>query len=291
MILYILYRIGYFIANAIPVKVSYGLGCLVANAHYYFSAKDRSAVLNNLRVIDNGRHDEKELRPMAREVFGNFAKYLVDFFRFHKIDQEYINKFIKIDGLENLDKGLSGGKGVIVLSAHMGNWELGGFIMSLLRNPLSAVVLTHKNKRINDFFRRQRTISKLKPVEIGMSLRSCYNVLKTNGLLALLGDRDFSNRGLYINFFGKKTLIPKGPAAFSCRMGSCIVPTFMIREKDDTFRLIMEPPIYPDTRQEEKESIKVLVDKYSGVIESYVRKYPTQWYMFREVWNGNAKTL
>ncbi len=287
MILYFLFRIGYFIANTLPLNAAYWVACLLADIHYNFSRKDREAVMSNLRVIAGDIPGDKQLRAMANDVFRNFARYLVDFFRFSKINDEYIIKNVKIMGLENIDKGLSMGKGVIALSAHIGNWELGAQILSMMRPPMKAVVLTHRNKLVNDFFTKQRTVGYLKPIEIGISLRNCYKILKSNGILALLGDRDFSKNGLCLKFFGKRTLIPKGPAVFSHRLGSCIVPCFMIREKDNTFSFMFEPPIYPDKDKDEDSCVRSLAEKYTSTIESYVKKYPTQWYMFREAWNGD----
>lgn len=292
MIFYLLYRIGFYLAITLPIRVSYRIACAVADLYYLISRKDRAAVIQNLKVIFNNKTcDEKELQRMARDVFRNFAKYLVDFFRFSKIDQEFIKEFVKVEGLDNIDIGLSKGKGVIALSAHIGNWELGGFVLASIGYPLSAVVLTHRHKKVNEFFTRQRLLGNLKPIEIGFSLRSCYSVLKNNCLLAVLGDRDFSKNGFRVDFFGKKTIIPKGPSLFSYRIGSAIVPTFMIREKDDTFRLIFEKPIFPSSNEDESREIERLTRQYLAVIESYVRSYPTQWYMFREVWNHNDKKL
>lgn len=289
MILYGLYRIGSFISLTLPLKVSYFLAYLVACICHRIYGDSREAVYSNLKVVMGDSCDDKKLRSMTKKVFVNFAKYLVDFFRFSIMDGEYIKKFVKVEGLSNVDDALLKGKGVILLSAHIGNWELGGLVMGALRPPVSAVVLTHKNKEINDFFTRQRLMANFKPIEIGITLRACFSVLKNNGLLALLGDRDFSKSGMYTNFFGKPALIPKGPAVFSCRLGSIIIPTFMIREPDDTFRLIMEKPIYPVMQGDEEKSVKKLMEEYSAVIESYVRRYPDQWYMFREVWNNNGK--
>lgn len=284
MFLYILYRIGYAIANRFPLGVVYWLSCRIADLHFAVSKKDRDAVLSNLRVICSPGCPDMELGIMAREVFRNFAKYLVDFFRFLKIDDNYIASRVKIEGLENIDAGLAAGKGVIILSAHIGNWELGGLILSLKRHPMKAVVLTHKNKLINDFFTAQRSIGNMRPIEIGMSLRGCYEILSRNGLLALLGDRDFFNNGIHVKFFGRDILVPKGPAVFSYRLGSCMVPGFMVREKGDSFRLIFESPIYPDTAKDEASSVMDLAEKYSAIIERYVRTYPTQWYVFQEAW-------
>jgi KDO2-lipid IV(A) lauroyltransferase len=285
MAYYLMYRFGYFLAMTLPLKTSYAIACFISDICYLFSPSDRKAVIENLRVV-TGKSDERELDIMAREVFRNFGKYLVDFFRFTKIDDEYLRRFIKIEGLDNIDNALAKGRGVIALSAHIGNWELGGFALSLIRHPMMAVVLTHKNKRVNDFFTRQRTISKLIPVEIGLSLRGCYGVLKSNGLLALLGDRDFSSSGIRMNFFGKDAVMPRGPAVFSARLGAEIVPSFMVREKDDTFRMFFEPPIELPVSGDEESRVREIMRRYIAVIEKYVALYPTQWYMFKRAWNG-----
>jgi len=287
MRLYILFRIGYFIANVLSLKNAYRAACIFADIHYNLSRKDREAVMKNLRIITGNKTSDRELRVMAKDVFRNFAKYLVEFFRFSRINDDYIRKNVKITGLENVDKGLSAGKGAIALSAHIGNWELGAQVLSMMRPPMKAVVLTHRNKLVNDFFTKQRTVGKLKPVEIGITLRKCYKILNGNGILALLGDRDFSKNGLYLNFFGKRTLIPKGPAVFSHRLGSCIVPCFIVREKNDKFSFVFEPPIYPEKDKDEESCVRSLAEKYTATIEKYVRKYPTQWFMFREAWNGD----
>lgn len=288
MILYILYRIGVFLALALPLRISYFMAALIADAYCCLSAEDRKAVVANLRVVLGDTVGDKKLQEMAREVFKNFAKYLVDFFRFTKIDKDYIARFVRLEGLERIDAARARGKGAILLSAHIGNWELGGAALSLSGYPVSAVVLTHQNKKINDFFTRQRLKGKMRPIEIGASLKACYRTLKGNGLLALLGDRDFTKNGLSIEFFGKTTLIPKGPAVFAYREGAAILPTFMVREPDDTFRLFIGEPIYADRQQSEELAVVELAKRYLLAIESCIRRHPSQWYVFRDLWEHNG---
>jgi len=269
---------------SLSVKSAYGVACAIADIWCLVSTADRRAVRCNLERI-TGLKDQGELKRMTRQVFRNFAKYLVDFFRSSKIDDEYIKRFVKVEGLDNLDEALSKGKGVILLSAHIGNWELGALVLSRLRQPVMAVALTHGDKRINDFFTRQRVAGKVKPVKIGISLRSCYEELKNNGLVALLGDRDFSKNGIYMDFFGRPSLIPKGPAVLSERLQAEIVPTFMVREKDDTFRFIFEPSLKRPSGIGEDDRLKEIMKGYVSVIERYVKMYPTQWYMFKREWS------
>ncbi len=284
-VLYLLYRFGIFLALTLPLKISYKLACVIADIYYGFSYKDRIAVIKNINMVLGKTASDKESRRVARRVFQNFAKYLVDFFRFSKVDEDYIKKFIKVEGLGNLDEALSKGKGAVLLSAHIGNWELGASVLSLVGYPTAAVVLSHKHKKINDFFLEQRKVCKVQPIQIGISLKACYKLLKDNKLLALLGDRDFTRNGLLCEFFGQNTMIPKGPAVFSYRIGSAIVPSFMIREPDDTFKLVFEKPIYPDPSMGEELAIVTLTGKCTSIIESYIRRYPAQWYAFKYIWD------
>jgi lauroyl/myristoyl acyltransferase len=290
MILYLLYRTGRRIALVLPLKFLYGVACLLADLHYFMYAKERRAIIKNLKVILNrpkGTSDE-ELKIIAKDVFRNFAKYLIDFLRFSIIDIEYIKKFVKLDGLPNLEEALKYGKGAILLSAHLGNWELGGYVMGKTGYSINAVVLTHQNKKVNEFFINQRSMGNFKSIEIGASLRKCYKALKNNELLALLADRNFSGTGLMTEFFGLRTLMPKGPAVFSIRTGAVIVPTYMIRQDDDTFKMMFEKPIYPQTGSDENLAVENLMKQYLPSVENAIRQHPSQWYVFRCFWEDQA---
>lgn len=289
MILYILYRIGLFLALALPIRVSYALACVLSDIFYYVSRRDRRAVISNLTTVLGPSAGDRAIAAAAKEVFRNFAKYLIDFFRSQKIDSDYLKRNVKIEGSENIDAALAAGKGVIMLSGHIGNWELGALVTSMIGYPINAVVLTHKNKRINDFFTSQRLLGNVKPIELGAALKSCYRALKNNELLALLGDRDFTKNGIAVDFFGKKTMMPKGPATFSYRLGSPIVPVFLVREPDDTFRYFMEKPITCVPDLDEETAVRELTARCSGAIESCVKKYPAQWFVFRNMWNNDDK--
>lgn len=284
MILYILYRIGVAIALFLPIKVSYAIATGCSDLFSSISARDKGAVKANLKVVTGGSVDERTLDTMARDAFRNFAKYLVDFFRFQKIDEKYIKENVKFFGLENIQKARAMGKGVIALSAHVGNWELGGAAMALIGYPISGVVLTHKNKRINNFFRSQRLKGNMRPIEMGASLKACYHALRSNEMLALLGDRDFTKSGIIVDFFGKKTVMPKGPASFSYRLGAPIVPLFLMRDPDDTFTFFIEEPILCSPGLSEEDAVRDLTQKCSRAIENCIKKHPSQWYAFRRIW-------
>ena len=290
MILNLLYRIGRRIALILPLKFLYGIACIIADLHYFLYIKERRAIIKNLKVILNrpGDANDKELAVMAKDVFRNFAKYLIDFLRFSIVDSEYIKKFVKFDGLSNIEEARKYGKGVILLSAHLGNWELGGYALGKIGYSMNAVVLTHKNEKVNEFFISQRGMGNFKSIEIGASLRACYKALKNNELLALLADRNFSGTGLMTEFFGLRALMPKGPAVFSVRTGAVIVPTYIIRQADDTFKMTFEKPIYPQTGPDEDLVVENLIKQYLPSVENAIRRSPSQWYVFKYFWEAQG---
>jgi KDO2-lipid IV(A) lauroyltransferase len=112
--------------------------------------------------------------------------------------------------------------------------------------------------------------------------------LKSNKIIAIVGDRDFTVKGgELIDFLGAKALIPKGAAIFSKKTGAPIIPTFLIREPDGTFRLSILDPMFPPKEADEEglpeeEAIRRIMRRYLAVIEDQIRQHPTQWMLFRE---------
>ncbi|MFH1360578.1 MAG: lysophospholipid acyltransferase family protein [Candidatus Omnitrophota bacterium] len=282
MFKYVVYKIGYFLANVLSLKAAYGVAIFISDLHYLFSFRDRRAVKDNLRVICP---DEKKIAPFARTVFRNFGKYLVEFFRIAKhLDQTFIDQKINIVNRHYLDNVLAQGKGAITLTAHIGNWELGATIISVLGYPIGAIALPHKERPVNDLFNHQRQVKGVKIIPSNIAIRRCLEAFKNNHIIAIAADRDFTANGEIIDFLGKKTLIPKGAAVFTRKMNAPIVPVFLIRHEDNSFTLTFKEPLYADQSLGEEESILQLMKTYAAIIEKEIRATPTQWLMFRKFW-------
>jgi KDO2-lipid IV(A) lauroyltransferase len=280
---YILYRIGQFIAVRTPLKIGYRIASFISDVRGFFAREDRREVKENLRIIFPEK-TEKEIIDIQVRMFRNFAKYLVDFFRFDIIDREYIKNYIRIENIHYFDEAIKKGKGVIVLTAHLGNWELGGVVIGLLGYPFWAVALPHKDKRVDKFFNSKRENKGVRVIPLGKAVRACMNLLKENKMVALVGDRDFTERGIVLDFFGKRTFFPEGAAAFALQTGAIIVPGFMLRNKDDSFILKIERPLEFSPSGDKKKDLQDLICSYKAIFEDYIRKYPDQWYQFRRFW-------
>ncbi|MFA5224313.1 MAG: lysophospholipid acyltransferase family protein [Candidatus Omnitrophota bacterium] len=283
MLNYYLYRFGQFIALNLPLKLVYAIAVFLADLHYFFAFRDRRFVKANLKAIFPEKRN-KDLRKISRMVFRNFAKYLSDFFRFEKLNRAYIDKNIKLENLHYFDQALKSGKGVVVLTAHLGNWELGGVVLAQLGYPFWAVALAHKNKKVDDFFVAQRAVKGVNVIAMGKAVRSCIHELRNNHMVALVGDRDFSGKGIVIDLFDKPMHFPEGPAALSLMTGASIIPGFMVRNPDDSFTLRIEKPVEFNPSGDKLKDLADLINVYKNVFEDYIRKYPDQWYVFRRFW-------
>ncbi len=284
MFKYWLYKFGQFWVLRLPLATAYRLAMFVSEMQFYFCPRDRRAVKNNLRVMFPEK-SQKEIHAMAKEVFRNFGKYLVEFFRMRKmVGKEYIQKNIKIENFHFFEEAIQKKKGAIFLTAHIGNWELGGVAFSQMGHPLVVIALPHRERPVNDLFNSQREDKGITVVPPNLAVRKCLENLKNEGIVALLGDRDFSLNGEIMDFLGKKTAFPRGPAVFCVKTGAPLIPVFFERNTDDSFTMHFEKPVYPDTGREENENIRAIMRYYVPIIERTVRRVPTQWLMFRQFW-------
>lgn len=285
---YLAYKLIHLVVFVFPRKFCYVLGERAADLIYLFSRKGKRNAKANLRQALGGDASSEEVERYARATFRNFGKYLADFFRFARVDGNYVREKVEIRGLENLDRAMVMGKGVIVLTAHLGNWELGGVTLGVLGYPLHVVALSHDSRLVNRLFVRQRAKKGLGVIPVGAAVRRCYQVLNRKQMVALVGDRDVTAKGITTEFFGRPTTLPKGPASFSVRTGAPILPGFMIRKSDDSFWLMLEPAIVPEKGKDREEEIALLTRKLASVLEKYIRRYPEQWFMFHPMWERDV---
>jgi len=275
--MYYLFLFGEFLASIFPRRICYFIARQLSLIKFYLSKKDREALYYNFSAIIP---DKKKIKKVAKESFINFGYYLVDFFRYSKLNLDFIKKYVKIENIFYLDNYAKEKKGLIILTAHIGNYELGGVIASILGYKFNAVALSHKDKRLDRFFNKKREMFGMGVIPIKGSAKKCLSVLDKKQFLCLLGDRDFTDSAIETNFFNRKALIPRGFAFLATRKKVDVLAGFFIRENTFYYRLIFEEPIkYSEDKKEED-----IIREYVSILEKYIKKYPEQWYIFEKYW-------
>jgi KDO2-lipid IV(A) lauroyltransferase len=282
----LVYTFMCFLGRRLPLPGLYCTGRVVAAIRYFAQNRLRKTVKNNLRIVLEYRkktegipYTEKYLDSLVKNTFYNFARYLADFFYIPKWDAERVKKRVKIDGMELLDEGLSRGKGVIALTAHTGNWELAGIAASLLGYKVTAISIPYLNPAVTRIYKSRRNFQGLDVILTGSNPKNILKALRENRILAVLGDKVFTEKGMKVKFMGTETILPRGPATLAVRTGAAFVAGFFVMQGHNYrffFKKIQQPPEHLP----EEEKINSLIQKGAEVIEKVIFDYPDQWLNF-----------
>ncbi|MBP7274684.1 MAG: lysophospholipid acyltransferase family protein [Kiritimatiellae bacterium] len=270
-----------------PLSFTYWLGLRVADYFYFRDRAGRAAVADNLRHILTFRGiqpTERMVRNQVRKTYQYFGKYLVDFFRFSKTHADWLNRRVSTQHLDRLDAELQRGKGVIITTAHLGNWEVGGCVLATQGYPLTAVFRPFGIPHLDRMFTQYRSSRGMKMVPLGNSVRALLNTLRAGECIVLLTDRDFTGLARPVSFFGAPAPLPDGAARLAWKTGAPIIPCYVTRRVDDSFLLSMDEAIHP----EDHSSADDIQRSVSRSMENAIGEYPHQWFIFRPYWNGAA---
>ncbi len=287
MLQYLAYKLAEWLSRTPPRHFAYWLSLRIADLYFFLDRRGRGAVVDNLRHVYAFKREgvtEGDLKLIARSAFQYFGKYLVDFFRFSRLTEEDIRRLVVVEYPEYLERARALGKGVILVTAHLGNWELGGAVLATMGYPINAVVLKQPSAKLNEFFQKHRRRRGMTIIPVGHAASAMVGALRRNELVALLADRDYSMRNDFVSFCGAPACLPRGPAWMAERTGAPVVPGFMLRRADDTFVLRLYPPIVPGSGMG-REAIQ---QKISESLEDGVCGSPAQWFMFEKVWDGHG---
>jgi Kdo2-lipid IVA lauroyltransferase/acyltransferase len=280
---YICYRLAQIISRILPRRFAYWLGLRIADRFYASDRAGCRAVMSNFRQVLAVRGvtaSDETLQQMARKNFQYFGKYLVDFFKFSRFTPDEIKRLVSMEHIEYLAQAEALGRGVIFITAHLGNWELGGAILASPERQIHAVYLPQRTNKINALFQKHRSQRGLQCIPLGHAARGVMEALKRKECVAMLADRDFTAHHFPIMFFGKQTHLSSGPARIAVKTQAPLVPTFILRQPDDTFLLRFYPAIVP----EPQTTVAEVQERIRDVLEKEIGRNPLQWFMFDDFW-------
>lgn len=260
--------------------VSYQVARILACLSYLLLRQRRRILAENLRHIAQG-----ETR-LVRETFVNFGLTYADFLAMPSMKSKEIRRIAKVRGRSNLDRALSAGKGVVLLSAHLGNWELEAcYITALGYKTVGIAESLGPGERLFNLYSRLRTETGMKIIRLEdkRSGIKALKALRRNEVLMLLGDRDITGNGVKVNFLGQEVFLPKGPAFLSLKTEAPIVTTFFVWH-NGRYIAIIEPPIEFKKGRILEKDIQNLTQLIAKRLEREILAYPTQWYVFQMDW-------
>ncbi len=272
----------------LPRKVVLPIGASLAWVVFWLSRRERERACRHL-ALSLELDDPLVLRRLVGRCFQNMGKNVMEFMQFPRLPPEKIHQFVTFEGRAHIDRALAQGNGAIILTGHVGNWEL--LAASLVANgyPLSAIARQLRSKRLDALVRAYREKAGYSSIDRDKSVRRALRCLKRNELLGILADVDTRTEGVFVDFFGRPAYTPYGPVAIALKTGAALLPTFIIRQPDDSHRVIVEPPLSLQQSGNPQHDLIVNTQKFTKVIESYVRRYPEQWIWMHERWKTQPK--
>ena len=282
--LYYLGRVAFFVIGFFPYSVGMYIASKLGAISYYILGRYRRTTLENLTFAFGNEKTAGEIHAIARKVFENLGRNAFELIQFYRITKRNIDSIVRIRNLEILDGELAKGKGVIVVTAHFGNWELMPatiIIKGYIGSVVGPRIYFHKYDKLLNRLRRLHNVNIIYRDE---SPRKILKVLKANGIIGIVADQDVDSvEGIFVDFFGREAYTPMGPVALAKVSGSSLIPAFMLR-KGSRHELVIEKPIELIDTGNKEEDVVENTRRWSAVIERYVRAYPDQWVWMHRRW-------
>lgn len=258
-----------------------GLGILV----YDTMKRYRLVALGNLRRAYGGIWDEATIERVARKSFQHLGITLIEFFlRQPQMTPEEVEREVRFEGQEHFEEAFRRGKGVILVTAHYGNWEMMGPRLVRAGYRLSAISRTADDPGTERMIETIRTRCGLQQIPRGRAAREGLAVLHRNEILAILLDQNTLAGGIFVPFFGHPASTATGPAVFALKTGAALVPTFCLRQPDGTHLMKAWPPIYPRPTGDRAADVHSLTAELTRIIELQIREQPELWCWLHHRW-------
>lgn len=263
-----------------------------ADLYFFFARLDREALISNIRhILGEGSPREEAVR-LARNTFRRYAQYLIDLICASRMSEPELRGLIsEASHDEVIFKALEAGRGAILLTAHLGNWELGGMILKILDLPVKIVYFPDRIKGVEKSRRRYRErkgVGQLSIQGSPFSLLQMMQALRRNEIVCLQGDRNYGRRGVKVEFFGSLVSFPPGPVILSMVSQAPLIPAFIIQEDGKGYRFLVEDPVTMQDTGDREEDIRENLGRVIRVMEGYLRKYPDQWFNYVPYWREDG---
>lgn len=243
--------------------------------------KRRERALSNLAMA-MPELSVSERESLCREVFRHYGRVTADFLTWGERSNDELLSQITVEGKEHLDAAVAAGKGILVVSAHLGHWERLSFWLSVHGYKLTVVARDVRNSDLNQKVNSLRTRTGTIVLPRGGAARGILEAMRRNEIVAMLPDQ--SDDEVYVPFFGQPAGTAKGPGVIQVRTGATIVPTVCYYDGPGKYTLRFHPPVEGlDGFDSEATGVTAAV---TAKIEEMIRERPEQWLWFHDRWKS-----
>jgi KDO2-lipid IV(A) lauroyltransferase len=283
---------GGAISRVLPSSLRYSMASLGGRVGFRLVGKSRRQALENYAGILHQPQSSPEVRRVAREAFVGYAKLMADFALLPSLTPDRVREMVGWDGIEHIHTALEGGKGVIVVTPHFGNWDIAAAATTAAGMAVTAVTEHYGTSDLNRRVVAARQRIGMNVVPLGVTAgKAVVTALRRNQLVALVCDlppRD--GRSVRVRICGQEALVPAGPALLALRSGAPVLPFVCRRLPDDRYRIEVQPAVRFEATGNKGHDVERLAQAIMDRFDPILRANPEQWYLFSPMWRHESGT-
>jgi Kdo2-lipid IVA lauroyltransferase/acyltransferase len=287
---FLLIKCLFFIAKSIPLLISSWLGRGLGALAFRLLKSRRNLTIENIREARERGHLPQNTNDLqlARRTWENLCLLGIEFAYYHS-SPEAIRRAVSLEGAENLKRALEKKKGVVLLTSHIGNWELMGMAFAVNGFNPNSIIQVQANGKMNEYINECRQKIGIKLIRKKGFLRPIIEALNRNEIVAFFTDQNAHGSGIPLQVFGREARIPRGAAEFALRLDKPVVFAYMIRETPLKHRLIISEEIQLTRTGDYEKDLQQNTAHFMELIQAAVSRCPEQWLWMHKLWNTRIK--
>lgn len=285
MWLYYVYRALTWLSPKVPAAFGYWVAERVGDLIFFWNPEVRDHIEHNQRHVLGAGATDKQVANKARLALRNLMKNYFDQFRLWALSAQELMDRVELQGLKYLEEALEHGKGVVLVTAHFGSPEIVAQSLAVRDYQITSVVEHIQPEEFFQLMYSLRTSHGLELLPIDGPLLKLVRTLRKNGIVGLVGDRDITESGICVPFFGEEAQMPDGAVQLALRTGASLLVAYSVRLPDNRFRAIGRPPIYLEQTGDFDADVRAGVEKIVCEMERFIGESPEQWVVSVPLWD------
>ncbi len=270
--------------NLLGLEQARKTASFLASLFYYVFPIRKETVLGNLKIAFPEKADA-EIKRIGKNCYKSFITTIIEISCLPYLSRETVKSLVNIPDLDLVISKYNQKKGLVLLTAHFGNWELGAISMAIQTGiPIYVVGKSQRNSYVNDWINMMREKFGNKVTQLGVSIKNVYKELKNKNIIGMVGDQRGPREGIRVNFFGRKTAMYPGTAQMALKTNSPIAISIVRRRPDFVYDVLIEIIETESLTGTEEEKILEINQRYMSMLESYVKQNPEQWFWMHKIW-------